>query len=134
MQKDSEAVGKADLLIADLPCSGLGIFNKKPDIKYNASEANCKELAKLQRDILSVCADYVKTGGTLIYSTCTLNPEENIENAKWFEKEFPFKLKNIVDNVPLQLRNRIIEEGCIEVHPDKDNNFDGFFIAAFERK
>ena len=134
LQKDSEAVGKADLLIADLPCSGLGIFNKKPDIKYNASEANCKELAKLQRDILSVCADYVKTGGTLIYSTCTLNPEENIENAKWFEKEFPFKLKNIVDNVPLQLRNRIIEEGCIEVHPDKDNNFDGFFIAAFERK
>ena len=132
--KDSDSVEKADVVIADLPCSGLGIFNKKPDIKYNASEEGCRELAGLQRDILSVCAEYVKKGGTLIYSTCTLNPEENMCNAKWFAENFSFEPKDITDRIPDILKDKIIDKGCIEIHPDSEYNFDGFFIAAFERK
>ena len=81
LNKDSDSIERADVVIADLPCSGLGIFNKKPDIKYNASEEGCVELARLQRDILSVCAEYVKKGGTLIYSTCTLNPFVQNQNS-----------------------------------------------------
>lgn len=133
LNKDSDSIEKADVVIADLPCSGLGIFNKKPDIKYNASEEGCVELAGLQRDILSVCSAYVKKGGLLIYSTCTLNPEENINNARWFAENFDFVQKDISDKIPELLKNRIIDKGCIEIHPDSDNNFDGFFIAAFER-
>ena len=80
---DEEMLEKADVVIADLPCSGLGVIGKKSDIKYNMTEEKQKELVKLQRDILSVVCKYVKKGGTLIYSTCTINPEENEENFRW---------------------------------------------------
>ena len=70
---DEEYVEKADIVVADLPCSGLGIIGKKSDIKYNITKEAQKDLVKLQRDILKNAWQYVKVGGTLIYSTCTLN-------------------------------------------------------------
>lgn len=109
-------VQKADVLLADLPCSGLGVIGRKPDIKYQMSLEQMKELSNLQRQILSVVWQYVKCGGTLVYSTCTVNPEENHNNAVWFAKEFPFELleeKQYVQGV----------DGC-----------DGFYIAKFCRK
>ena len=72
--------GKADIVLADLPCSGLGIIGKKPDIRFGASLDGIKELQALQREILTTVVRYVKPGGKLVYSTCTLSKEENEDN------------------------------------------------------
>lgn len=107
----------ADVLIADLPCSGLGVLRRKTDIKYRTSAADCAALAALQRQILSVVCDYVRPGGTLIYSTCTINRAENEENAAWFAAEHPqYEL------VAMQ-----------QMFPEEQAG-DGFFIAKFKRK
>lgn len=107
----------ADVLIADLPCSGLGVLRRKTDIKYRTSAADCAALAALQRQILSVVCDYVRPGGTLIYSTCTINRAENEENAAWFAAEHPqYEL--------VAMRQMFPEEQA----------GDGFFIAKFKRE
>jgi 16S rRNA (cytosine967-C5)-methyltransferase len=77
---DETGTGKADIVLADLPCSGLGIMGKKPDIRFNTSLENIKELQSLQREILTTVTKYVRSGGKLIYSTCTLTSEENEDN------------------------------------------------------
>lgn len=86
---DESILEKADFVIADLPCSGLGVIGKKSDIKYKINKKSCEELAALQREILHTVGQYVKPGGILIYSTCTINPGENEENVAWFLKEHP---------------------------------------------
>ena len=83
-------------MIADLPCSGLGVIGKKPDLKYKASPDGIESLVRLQRKILNCTQSYVKPGGTLVYSTCTVNPAENIDNVHWFLKQYPeFSLDDI---------------------------------------
>ncbi len=77
---DEKGQGKADIVLADLPCSGLGIIGKKPDIRFDASLDGIKELQALQREILTTVVRYVKPGGKLVYSTCTLSKEENEDN------------------------------------------------------
>lgn len=90
---DEKLARKADVVIADLPCSGLGIMGRKNDIKYRIKQEQLGELIRLQRDILSSVKQYVKKGGVLLYSTCTINPQENKENTKWFlENDSEFKL------------------------------------------
>lgn len=115
--RDENAVEKADVLIADLPCSGLGIIGRKPDIKYNVSEAKLASLVLLQRKILSVVWEYVKPGGYMIYSTCTINKAENEDNTAWFCENFPFE--------PV--------EEPLQILPDRAHS-DGFFIARLRRK
>lgn len=81
----------ADVVIVDVPCSGMGIIGRKNDIKYHLSKEQLDELVVLQRKILTTVKEYVKKGGTLLYSTCTINPDENKNNVKWFlenNKEF----------------------------------------------
>lgn len=88
---DAESIEKADLVIADLPCSGLGVLASKKDIRYNMTPEIQSSLSALQREILSVVWQYVRPGGVLLYSTCTINREENEENTAWFlerHKEF----------------------------------------------
>src|SRR5699024_5798431 len=70
------SVEKADVLLADVPCSGLGVIGRKQDIKYKTTPAKQAEIVKLQRKILDTVFQYVKVGGTLIYSTCTIGAEE----------------------------------------------------------
>jgi tRNA and rRNA cytosine-C5-methylases len=76
---DGDMIGRADIVIADVPCSGLGVMGHKNDIKYNVSPEDMQSLAKLGRTILGNAAMYVRNGGTLMYSTCTINPGENGE-------------------------------------------------------
>ena len=114
---EEDSVGKADIVIADLPCSGLGVIGKKPDIKYKMSEAKCAELAALQREILHTVQNYVKSGGVFMYSTCTINPQENEENVQWFLKEHA--------DFELERQQQIL--------PKKGKN-DGFFLARMVRK
>lgn len=113
---DPSSVETADVLIADLPCSGLGVLRKKTDIKYRMSEAQQQELVTLQRHILNTVHTYVKPGKTLIYSTCTIHKAENEENAAWFVREHPeFELVQMQQIFPAERLG------------------DGFFIAKFTR-
>ena len=130
---EEASTGKADVLLADLPCSGFGILNKKPDIKYHASPEKCQELAKLQREILKNVSKYVKPGGTLVYSTCTVNPEENINNAKWFADNYDYEMEDVSKYLP-ECFLKYVNEGCLELKPGTDTEYDGFFIARFVRK
>lgn len=91
----TELIQKADRVLADVPCSGLGVIHKKPDIKWSRTEADIAELCSIQKAILSNAAEYVKPGGVLVYSTCTILPEENrlvtedfLSNNKGFEKVY----------------------------------------------
>lgn len=86
---DEASVNKADILVCDLPCSGLGVMGKKTDIRYKMTEEKQKELVQLQRRILDTVCTYVKPGGTLVYSTCTIHRDENDNNVEWFMKKHP---------------------------------------------
>ena len=113
---DEEAIEKADIVIADLPCSGLGVLGKKTDLKYKMTEKMQDDLVILQRNILSKVKNYVKSGGTLIYSTCTIHDAENMGNVKWF----------LAENEEFEL---VYERQFL---PGVDDS-DGFFIAKFKK-
>lgn len=133
LQYDEESREKADIVIADLPCSGLGVFGKKTDLKYRATEEGCSQLVELQREILSVVHRYVRPGGTLLYSTCTINPAENMENVHWFLKEhLEFELVDIRDRVCEELRKDVAENGCLQLLPGVHQS-DGFFISCMRK-
>ena len=129
---DETLVGKADVVLADLPCSGLGIMGKKRDIKYRITREALAELAGLQKQILDVVWQYVKPGGVLIYSTCTINPEENEKVADWFASEHPFELQSLSPYLPEVLKKEGAE-GKLQLLPGVHET-DGFFIAGFRRK
>ena len=124
---DEKSIEKADIVIADLPCSGLGVINKKSDIKYNVSKEQILELVKLQRKILTVVSKYVKKGGTLIFSTCTVNKYENDENVEWIEKNLPFKPLSLGENFP-EITDR--NKNYVQIFTG-DYGMDGFFISKF---
>ena len=112
---DETVIKKADLVIADLPCSGLGVIGKKPDILYRLKPGDPEELAKLQRSILTVVQEYVKPEGILLYSTCTVTEKENKENADWFRSNFEFE----------QLQEK-------QFFPGEDP-YDGFYYSVFRK-
>lgn len=114
---DEASIDKADVLICDLPCSGLGVMGKKTDIRYKMTAEKQQDLVKLQREILSTVHAYVKPGGTMVYSTCTIHKGENEDNVNWFIKEYPeFELIS-----------------CEQMFPGGTYR-DGFFIAKMIRK
>ncbi len=117
---------KADKVLCDVPCSGLGIIRRKPEIKYK-SLSDIDKLHNLQYLILCVTAKYVKDGGTLVYSTCSINPNENTEICKKFsENNKEFKLCEIDDGE----KYGIVENNMLTILPGK-NDTDGFFVAKF---
>ena len=122
----------ADVVIADLPCSGLGVIGRKADIKYRMNRENMKALADLQKKILTVVQAYVKPEGCLIYSTCTVNPEENEENVRWFQEHFPFETESLTGLLPEGIDSDTMERGYIQLLPGEYGT-DGFFIARFRR-
>ena len=91
--KDESLTDKVDVLIADLPCSGLGVMGRKSDIKYKTRKEDLKTLPVLQKQIIDVITGYVKKGGVLMYSTCTMNPAENEEQVKYIIDKYPFKVE-----------------------------------------
>lgn len=131
---DEASAGQADVVIADLPCSGLGVFGKKPDLKYKASPEGIESLVKLQRQILSCARAYVKPGGALVYSTCTISPEENEGNVRWFLENCPeFSVDDIREKLAPQLQDSVGADGSIQFLPGVHKS-DGFFIARFVRR
>jgi len=130
---DEASKEKADVLLADLPCSGLGVLSKKTDIKYRMSKEQQQELQELQRKILSTAEAYVKPGGTLVYSTCTINRGENEENVRWFLSHFPYEAVSLDDCLPEELRSETTKQGYLQLLPGV-HRCDGFFIAKFRKK
>ncbi len=122
----------ADIVIADLPCSGFGIVSKKNDIKYHITKEQLLELSNLQKTILTNAASYVKPGGVLLYSTCTINPEENRDNAVWFLDHFNFSKEDITDVVPEKLKDSMLDNYMLQLLPGVVE-CDGFFIAKFRK-
>lgn len=127
----------ADLVLADLPCSGIGIIGKKPDIKYRLEAESIDSLAILQKEMLDNVCKYVKPAGELIFSTCTLNETENENNFyEFLNRHGDFKPadltvrldKNIVKNLDIEELKR----GYLKLIPGRDN-CDGFFISVFRR-
>jgi len=131
---------KADLVVADVPCSGLGILRRKPDIMLSMSHRKMLELYPLQKDILNNAASLVKKGGYLVYSTCTLNPEENERRIESFLADMNgrFETENFYEALPegiLTEDESIVsgaKKGMITLFPDK-HGCDGFFIAKLRR-
>lgn len=122
----------ADKILCDVPCSGLGILSRKPEIRYKDNLIT-EDLPELQYKILCKSAEYLANGGRLVYSTCTLNPEENNKNAKRFLDEHPdfygVKLK-----LP-QTITRAYEENDYELTlMPHTSGTDGFYIAVFGKK
>ena len=132
-QLDSDSLEKADILIADVPCSGLGVMGRKTDIKYKMNPAKIQELAGLQRLILEQASTYVKPGGTLIYSTCTITNEENLDNVKWFTEHFPYELESLEPYLCKELQSETTSKGYLQLLPGV-HQCDGFFIARMKRK
>ena len=123
-------IGLIEENIADLPCSGLGVIGNKSDIKYNVTQNQIDELVELQRKILKQVSKYVKQGGKLLYSTCTVNRQENDSNVKWIQDNLPFKLQSLNGIVPEQLK---CEKGCLQIYPGQ-YGMDGFFVSLFIRE
>ncbi len=131
---DQASIEKADIVIADLPCSGLGVLGRKTDLKYKISEEQTEELAELQRNILNIVCQYVKPGGNLIYSTCTINKAENSDNVNWFlENHSEYELDSIQNNVCSELHDAIQAEGKMQLLPGMFN-CDGFYIARLKKR
>lgn len=122
-----ELFGKADRVICDAPCSGLGVLGKKPDLRYK-DMATTRELPALQLEILTASSKYLKAGGTLVYSTCTLNPAENEDVVSVFLGEHPdFAL------APFSLGGLSAEDGMLTLLPHKHGT-DGFFVAKLYKR
>jgi len=131
---DETLIGKADCVLVDAPCSGFGIIRKKPDIKLKKQFDELESIIQLQRRILKTCSQYVKSGGVLIYSTCTIHPKENIEQIKWFIDEFDFELESIEDFIPQSLKHEdTVKMGYVQLFPHI-HHCDGFFIARLKKK
>ena len=129
--QDSELL--ADIVIADVPCSGYGVIGKKPEIKYRVTPQKQDEIVILQRTILDRAANYVKPRGELVFSTCTIAKEENEENMMWFLNHYPFKLESLDPYLPEELHSETTALGYLQLLPGVHKT-DGFFIAKFRRK
>lgn len=130
---DIDSEDSADIVLADVPCSGYGVIGKKPDIKYKVTPSKQEEIVILQRKILDRAASYVKRGGTLVYSTCTIAKEENQENVSWFLENYPFEAVELDSCLPQELCCETTKQGYLQLLPGVHKT-DGFFIAKFRRK
>lgn len=132
--ENPELLNCADKILLDVPCSGLGIIRRKPDIKYKENITDFDEILTLQRKILENAKKYLKPGGIMVYSTCTINPKENLEQIKLFLYENPdFKIDEIKST---HLTGKIKEEakkGYIEIFPDTEKS-DGFFVCRLKKE
>jgi 16S rRNA (cytosine967-C5)-methyltransferase len=137
---DPFPIEPADLVLADVPCSGLGVLGKKPDIRIHMTHERMTSLYPVQRRILENAAAFVKPGGFLVYSTCTLNPAENEQNIGHFLEVHAgeFEPVDISDLLPAKLKQLdpglldTARNGMVTLFPDR-HLCDGFFVAKLRR-
>ena len=131
---DESYIRKADGVLVDAPCSGLGLLRRKPDLRWKKKPNDMDELHNLQYSILRSSSHYLKKGGVLVYSTCTLNKKENIDIVKRFLGDNEdFCLDSIEGLLPQNIYAPNAKEGYIELYPNIHKT-DGFFIARMIKK
>lgn len=124
----NENYGMADRVLCDVPCSGLGIIRRKPEIRFKKS-AEIDNLPEIQYSILCNATKYLKDGGRLVYSTCTLNPKENDEICNRFLEEHPeFEAVKVLP----ELRRYSENDKYLTLMPHIHST-DGFFVAVFQK-
>ena len=117
---EEDYIQKFDKILLDVPCLGIGVMKRKPDIKWQRQEKDIEDITKIQFDILQECSKYLKIGGELVYSTCSILSQENEKIVeKWM------KLSNTENNGKYEI-----------VHMEKilpDEESDGFFICKIKK-
>ncbi len=129
----SESEGSYDVVLADVPCSGLGIIGKKPDIKLFMTMEQEIELCELQKKILWNAARYVKPGGVLIFSTCTWNKEENFGGYEFLKEQCGLLPESLEPFLSKRLWTETTKDGYLQMLPGVHET-DGFFVARFRKK
>ncbi len=132
---------KFEKILLDVPCLGLGVLKRKPDIKWQKKKEDIVEISKIQWEILNTCSKYLKEGGDLVYSTCSILKEEN-ENMiyKFLEKHPEFEIQKIIlsNNNKSEKNNRnyfekfLEKDGFLQVYQNEET--DGFFICKLKKK
>lgn len=125
-----EYVEKFDKILLDVPCLGLGVIRRKPDIKWNRQEEDIKEISDIQFNILKTCSKYLKRNGTLVYSTCSMLKEENDAIIEKFIKEENFETVNIEEQIPNEF-SKITTKDMVQFLPIQKH--DGFFITMLKK-
>lgn len=128
-----EFEGIADVLIADVPCSGLGVMARKSDIKYNITNEAMKEICDLQKQIVLNVSRYLKPGGIFIYSTCTLHKAENEKMVKFIVEKLGFEPDSLRPVLPALFDKERDFENAIALLPHVEGT-DGFFVSRFIKK
>ena len=126
-----EEAGKADVLLCDLPCSGLGVIGRKRDIKYHVTQKQLEELADLQKLILRSAVSYLRDGGVMIYSTCTINEGENGRIAEFIEKDLGLAPDPLAGHLPGEIPGININQLQLLPHI---HGTDGFYLARFVKR
>ena len=119
---------KFDKILLDVPCSGIGVIKRKPDIKWQRNEEELKEITMVQSNILEICSKYLKKNGTLVYSTCSIFSSENENIIKKFlksNKNFKIQNENLEDMKFFEKFKT--QEGYYKINPTAQN--DGFFMC-----
>ncbi|GHV34830.1 ribosomal RNA small subunit methyltransferase B [Clostridia bacterium] len=125
-RRDDSLVGAFDLVLADVPCSGLGVVRKKPDIRYKKRE-DAEAMPEIQKLIIANLADYVKPGGRMVYATCTVFDAENEGVVEWFLERRPD-----FEPEPFELPIGKFDGQCAILPPEHE--MDGFYMARLRRK
>ena len=131
-KKREDLNGTMDAVLLDAPCTGLGMLSEKPDLKLRVTEESVKELTALQRELLDTVCEYVKPGGTLVYSTCSILPEEDEEQAEAFLQRHPeFEACDLPGTVPEKYRS--LRKTGVQLLEYRDG-VEGFYICRMKRK
>ena len=127
---NSDLINLGDRVLIDVPCSGIGIVRKKPEIKWNKTRKDLRDIIEVQRNIMENAWQYLKSNGVMVYSTCTLNKEENEDNIEWFLREHnDAKIEKIYLGKSDNLRYN--KDGSVTILPNE--YMDGFFIARLRK-
>jgi len=130
----SKARGPFDAILVDAPCSGLGVLGRTPDIKLHRSLEDIKTISETQKKLLHNLIGFLKPGGRLVYSVCSLEPEETTEIVKWFlDNHDEIRLEDAATVLPENCWPLVDKEGFLHTLPHRDK-MDGFFAARFRRK
>jgi 16S rRNA (cytosine967-C5)-methyltransferase len=123
-----------DRILLDAPCSGLGVMRRKPDMKYTKKEQDLYQLSNIQQNLLNSVSPLVKKGGILVYSTCTVDKEENEGTVLKFLQEHPeFEIDASLQERMPEVIQPLVTDGFLQILP-QDVGSDGFFIACLRKK
>jgi len=131
----NDAINKFDRVLADVPCSGTGIIRRKPDIKWQRTLDDFYNLVEIQKKILYNASRYLRPGGVLVYSTCSLDGRENAQIVRSFLNTCnDFEPDPLSEYLPETLKEKKESgDGMLRLYPDTDGT-DGFFIARLKKK